>query len=182
MADIADSFASAGSDPQLASLAGDGRPAFLFDRTGTRLAWTNGAGAAWLGLKSAADLSARRFAPDHPTTRRIAALAGQLSAGQARTERIALPKGLIPQPVVCRASRVILAAERLVLLVVADGTGTLADADAAARYARLAPATTAAEPSPPAPDTPPPAEPRERTAPSPEPAGAADPGVAELVE
>ncbi len=144
MADRAQVFHEAGAHYRLSALAGDPKPALLFDRTGTGLVWVNGAGAAYLGIRSLDALAARGFAPDGVGARRVAALARQLAAGEERTERIALPKGLLPQPVVCRASRVIVRGERCVLLTAVDGTGRLSEAEAAARYLAIA----GAEPPP----------------------------------
>ncbi|BBE74324.1 ATP-binding protein [Oharaeibacter diazotrophicus] len=137
MADRADSFIAAAADPQLAALAADPRPAVLFDRGGTRILWANGAGAAYLGVSDPAALARRGFAAESAPARRIATLARQLSGTEERTERLALPKGLLPQPVVCRARRVALGIERHVLLVVGDGTGRLDPATAARRYEAL---------------------------------------------
>ncbi len=96
MADRAHVFHEAGAHYRLSALAGDPRPALLFDRTGTALVWANGAGAAYLGVTTIESLAARGFPIDSPNARRVAALARQLAAGEERTERIALPKGLLP--------------------------------------------------------------------------------------
>ncbi len=137
MADTTARFLEAANDPRIARLAGDGRPAIVFDRTGTAVVWANAAGAAYLGTEDVSALLALRFPAAAPFARRIAALSGQLSAGQELTERIALPKGLLPHPVICRASRAILNNDRTVVLLVVDGTGRTSDEEAGARYQRM---------------------------------------------
>lgn len=136
MAERTHGFLEAEAHPRLSALGGDPRPSFLFDRAGALL-WVNGAGAAYLGVTTADRIAVRGFAPDTVGGARIAALARQLAGAEERTLRIALPKGLLPEPVVCRAARVIVGSERCVLLTVVDGSGRLAAPDAAARHIAL---------------------------------------------
>ncbi|WP_237152158.1 PAS domain-containing sensor histidine kinase [Oryzibacter oryziterrae] len=154
MADELELFVAAASEPAFAALIGDARPVLAFDRSGTSLLWTNAAGAAYFSLRSPAEVLARRFAPDHPAVRRIASLAVSLGSGDERVERIALPRGLMPKPVVCKARRLQIGANRSVLLLVADGSGQISG-DPVAAYAAFCgaarPATAVPTPIEPAP-------------------------------
>jgi PAS domain S-box-containing protein len=149
MADSTDLFAVAPRHAALAAWVADPRPVLVFDRSGSALAWANAAGAAYLGLHTAEAARAWHIAASHPVARRIVGLYDMLPAGQERIERIALPAGPLPRPVVTRASRLVLDERKTVLMVVVDGVAPSRDEPVAA-YARFAgldaPTDTAAEP------------------------------------
>ncbi|WP_075215045.1 ATP-binding protein [Mongoliimonas terrestris] len=131
MADLDDVFLAAAADPSVAALIEDARPVFLFDRRGSRLLFVNAAGADHLDIRDRAGLEGFRLLPGHPTARRVAAIDGQLGPGQARTDRVPLSRSVVPQSVVCRASRFRFAGERGILLVVLDAATRYPDASSA---------------------------------------------------
>ncbi|WP_181699529.1 ATP-binding protein [Chthonobacter albigriseus] len=137
MAGLEETFFAVGADATVSALVDDVRPAFVFDRSGTRLLWANAAGILSLGA-DIASLLARHFPSSSPLARRISVVAGQLSAGQSRTDRITLPRGLVPSPVLCRVTRIAVGEHRGVLVTDLESRSRIADAgEARERYAAL---------------------------------------------
>src|SRR6476620_2288954 len=76
------------SDPRLAVHAASPVPAWLWSADGTRILWTNLAGARVFGADGA-ELESRNFGPADPHRRQIARLASRLPAsGALRMERL----------------------------------------------------------------------------------------------
>ena len=75
-------------DPRLAVHAVGALPAWLWAADGSRVLWTNEAGAAVFGRSSASELVARHFGPADQHRRQVARLAGQLPDGAVRLERL----------------------------------------------------------------------------------------------
>lgn len=121
----------------IAALVADTRPAFVVDRTGSRLLWANAAGATFFGATTVEKLNALRFSAASPFARRMAVLDETLIVGQDRIERLPLQRGMLPRPTVCKASRMIVDGVKAVLLTIVDGTGSLTG-DPIAAFARLA--------------------------------------------
>ena len=77
------------SDPRLALHATNALPAWLFVPDGSRLLWTNPAGARVFGAANGASLAIRTFGPADACRRQIAQLARRLPEnGAARLERL----------------------------------------------------------------------------------------------
>ena len=147
MADATGLYAEAPEHAALAALVAEPRPALVFDRTGCFLRWVNAAGAALLGLRTVAAAVDWRLPSNHPLARRVGTLYEILPAGQERVERLALPTGPLPRPVITRARRLAIDATKTVLLVVVDGAPAVGD-DPVAAYARFAGLMTSPSPQP----------------------------------
>src|SRR4051794_5871128 len=77
------------SDPRLAVHATSPLPAWLWSADGTRILWSNLAGAAVFGVASDAELAPRNVGPADPHRRQVARLASRLPAtGALRMERL----------------------------------------------------------------------------------------------
>ena len=79
----------ASGDPRLAAYATRPLPAWLWSSDGTRILWTNPAGAAVFGASDGAALADRTFGPADQHRRQVARLAARAPAGGAiRLERL----------------------------------------------------------------------------------------------
>jgi PAS domain S-box-containing protein len=77
------------SDPRLAVHATSPLPAWLWSADGTRILWSNLAGASVFGVASGAELAPRNFGPADPHRRQVVRLANRLPAiGALRMERL----------------------------------------------------------------------------------------------
>jgi PAS domain S-box-containing protein len=136
------------SDPRLAVHAASPVPAWLWSADGTRILWTNPAGARVFGADGA-ELESRNFGPADPHRRQIARLASRLPAsGALRMER--LPGfGVAPGMLgTCGCSRLDFPdGSHGVLIVAAELTGRVMPR--AARAKKTAPPVVTAHPFPP---------------------------------
>ncbi|HUG62523.1 MAG TPA: ATP-binding protein [Methylomirabilota bacterium] len=132
MAAFAARFSAVAGHPDVSPLARDGRAAIAFDRSGAQVLWANSAGLGCLGVRDPSAVTALSAAS--ATAKRIASLAGRLAGDAARVERIPLPMGIVPVQATCGVRRIVVDGERIVLVVVADGTGRIGSAAAAAGY------------------------------------------------
>ena len=78
-----ESFAELTRDPRLAPLATDATPAWLWTADGSRILWSNAAGAALFGETLPQALSDRRFDREHLAARDVARLADALAENHA---------------------------------------------------------------------------------------------------
>ena len=107
-------------DPRLASHAVAAAPVWLWAADGTRVLWTNAAGAAVLGAASPHALSERRLSATHPLASQVVRLAGTLPHGGAsRLERLR-GIGVLGRTVACACSRFALANGMPAILIAAS--------------------------------------------------------------
>ncbi len=136
------------SDPRLAVHAASPVPAWLWSADGTRILWTNLAGARVFGADGA-ELESRNFGPADPHRRQIARLASRLPAsGALRMERLrgfGVAPGMLGT---CGCSRLDFPdGSHGVLIVAAELTGRMMPR--AARAKKTAPPVVTAHPFPP---------------------------------
>jgi PAS domain S-box-containing protein len=107
-------------DPRLAPHLLSAAPAWLWSADGSRVLWSNVAGAAALGAATPAALLQRRFAPAYDPAGAIARLAASLPhSGSPRLERLRGLGGGVGRPLACTCSRLILADGAPAILIVA---------------------------------------------------------------
>src|SRR5215472_848856 len=106
--------------PRLASLATAEWPAWLWGADGTRILWSNAAGAAIFGAANVKAATGRRFAMTDPPPAQVLRLAATLpSSGQERLERLRGFGGKLGRALTCHCSRIADGDGRGAVLIVA---------------------------------------------------------------
>ncbi|GGB53089.1 hypothetical protein GCM10011316_26400 [Roseibium aquae] len=134
---VISTFVELGARPDIAVLAEDRRAAWVFSADGARVLWSNAAGAAFMGIRDAADLASLTGLLKSPARPHISRIAETGSTDRMSNDRLRFYRGLRVILLTCHCQKLELAEGRSAALIISADKGLMTAGDPLTGYLKL---------------------------------------------